>query len=157
MGKTNMKVVLVPGLLSPPHLLHPLRDDLQKAGYDVFMFDCWPTLTVTQYKDLLTQLRKNGPAIVIGHSLGGRIAIKAAEILPELFLGVIGLDSFIWGEVKLKVPYFEARGWAGNILQVKGANEIKQTPLPHIIVPLIPCVRQWVLKKIQYLEQVGNL
>ena len=147
-----MNVILVPGMLSPPQWLHPLRDDLKKAGHTVHMFDCWPTLTVTQYRDLLRQLRKYGTSVVIGHSLGGLLAVLAADRLPELFHGVIGLDSFIWGNVDLEVPYYEVRGWLGSCAPVVGADELKRTILPHSIVPLVPCIRRWVLKKVREID-----
>lgn len=151
-----MDIVLVPGMLSPPHMLHPLRNDLRKAGHDVYMFEAWPTLTAMQYRDLLKQLRKNGPAVVIGHSLGGLLAVLAADRLPELFVGVIGLDSFVWGDIDLDVPYYEVRGWLGNCVQIRGVDELKRTPLSHMVMPLARCVRQWVLRKVEQLSRGGE-
>lgn len=148
-----MRIVLVPGMLAPPQWMHPLRDDLVAEGHDIYMFETWPTLTVMQYRDLLQQLRGGEPAVVIGHSLGGLLSIMAADRVPELFRGVIGLDSFVWGRVNLQVPYYEIRGWAGCLAPIRGADEVKRTLLPHSIVPLVSCVRRWVLKKVREIDE----
>lgn len=35
-----------------------------------------------------------GPVILVGHSMGGPVALEAARLLPERVIGVIGVDTF---------------------------------------------------------------
>jgi lipase len=37
--------------------------------------------------------KRVGPAVVVGHSMGGMVAVKLASIRPDLVAGVIVLDS----------------------------------------------------------------
>ena len=138
------KVLLVPGMLSPRALLCPLKRALEVDGHEVHLFSSWPTLTVFQYRDLLAQLRAEGPATVIGHSLGGFITVLAAERRPELFTAVIGLDPALNGrKVELEVPYYEARGVASRWLRVDRAGAFRAHTW-HGTVPLEPGVIEWV-------------
>ena len=140
----SQKVLLVPGMLSPRALLCPLKRALEADGHEVHLFKSWPTITVLQYRDLLRQLRDEGPAVVIGHSLGGFITVLAAERRPELFVAVIGLDPAINGrKVELGVPYFEARGVASRLLHVDRADAFRAWTW-HGSVPLEPGVIRWV-------------
>ena len=138
------KILLVPGMLSPRALLCPLKRALEADGHEVHLFNSWPTLTVFQYRDLLQQLREEGPAVVIGHSLGGIITVLAAERRPELFEAVIGLDPALNGrKVALEVPYYEARGVFSRLLHVDRAGAFRAHTW-HGTVPLEPGVIEWV-------------
>lgn len=140
----RQKVLLVPGMLSPRALLCPLKRALEADGHEVHLFSSWPTLTVFQYRDLLAQLRTEGPAVVIGHSLGGFITVLAAERRPDLFTAVIGLDPAINGrKVELECPYYEARGVVSRILHVDRADAFRASSW-HGTVPLEPGVIKWV-------------
>ena len=151
-----MRVMLVPGFLSPRALLFPLKARLEEFGHDVSLFEGWPTLTVLQYRGLLAQLRNEGPAVVIGHSLGGMIAVLAAERRPDLFKAVIGLDPFIFNPVDIECPYFEVRGLEYRLCHLHELNASEPidgllTWAPHALVPIDPVVMAYVADLIDYL------
>ncbi len=151
-----MRVMLVPGFLSPRALLSPLKARLEESGHNVSLFKGWPTLTVFQYRDLLAQLRDEGPAVVIGHSLGGMIAVLAAERRPDLLKAVIGLDPFIFDPVDIECPYFEVRGLEYRLCHPREPDGPKAldrllTWAPHALVPIDPEVMDYTAELINYL------
>jgi len=150
-----MRVMLVPGFLSPRALLSPLEARLEESGHNVSLFKGWPTLTVFQYRDLLAQLRDEGPAVVIGHSLGGMIAVLAAERRPDLLKAVIGLDPFIFDPVDIECPYFEVRGLEYRLCHPREPDDPAPDRLltwaPHALVPIDPKVMDYTAGLINYL------
>ncbi len=147
--------MLVPGFLSPKAPLSPLEARLEESGHNVSLFKGWPTLTVFQYRDLLAQLRDEGPAVVIGHSLGGMIAVLAAERRPDLLKAVIGLDPFIFDLVDIECPYFEVRGPEYRLCHPHEPDDLAPDRLltwaPHALVPIDPGVMDYTVGLIDYL------
>ena len=145
-----MKVVLVPGLTAHVSYLSSLRERLERDGHEV----CWPGFSVTTLvRDELQQLLATvdatfGQVAVVGHSAGGLLAVLAAQDRgrPTAHKGihlVIGMGTPLVGEVKLKVPHYEARSVIGTLLPLCGP-EVRRFFLPHFALPLATSVQDWV-------------
>src|SRR5262249_36204916 len=72
-------------------------------GYNVYVVDwpgvgragCWPGSLTPGVRDggdaLLTLIARTGPAILVGHSIGGALAFKVAERAPEQVHAIVAL------------------------------------------------------------------
>ena len=82
-----MRLVLVHGYLAPAALLWPLGRRLARDGHDFVLFD-YPSRQrpfgahAERLADYLAGL--SGPLGLIGHSMGGLLVHRAAELAPEV-------------------------------------------------------------------------
>ncbi len=147
------KVVLVPGLAASTFTLHPLRAELEAAGFECF----WPGFSVQtavhgELDALARTLRELGSAVVIGHSLGGLQGVLLALADNSHLTGVIGLGSPVAGYLNPRVPYFEARSVIGWALPLFGPTEVKRFLVGHASLPFSPTVQSWAINKLQSLN-----
>jgi triacylglycerol lipase len=98
-------VVLVPGFLGTDLYLTQLGSWLRRIGYEPFYSgihlnaDC-PNLLIKQYlNETIQRARQSskGKIHLIGHSLGGSLALAAASQMPDCVASVITLGSPIRG------------------------------------------------------------
>ncbi len=148
------KVVLVPGLAASTFTLHPLRAELEAAGFECF----WPGFDLQtgahgELDTLSRTLRELGSAVVVGHSLGGLQGVVLAMADNPHLAGVIGLGSPVVGYLNPRVPYFEARSVVGWALPLFGPTEVKRFLVGHATLPFSPAVQKWVLEKLRSLEE----
>jgi pimeloyl-ACP methyl ester carboxylesterase len=85
--------------------------------------------------DVIEVLRADGPAVLIGHSLGGVAAWRAAQLAPELVRGAFLEDPpLYWGERPGEVGHFRellerTRGWqAAGVSEAEAAAELAAEP-----------------------------
>lgn len=98
-------VILVPGFLSTDLYLTQFRSWLRRIGYEAFYSgielnaDCPNLLIRRQLNQSIRQAYKatGGKIHLIGHSLGGSIALAAASQIPDLVASVITLGAPIRG------------------------------------------------------------
>ncbi|MEP6907181.1 MAG: alpha/beta hydrolase [Pseudoxanthomonas sp.] len=104
------RVLLLHGIWNAKAWLGPLARRLRDAGFEVEVFGYpsvfgGPDIAVPR---LIQRLRDTGPAAVLGHSLGGLIALEALHRAPDLPVArVVCLGSPLRGSGA-------ARGLAGN-------------------------------------------
>ena len=146
-----MNVVLVPGLFAKNWTLQPLRERLASLGYSCFGAGFWVNcLVMGEYESLVKTLRRVGPAVVIGHSAGGLLAVKAAQEHPELVVKVIGLGSAMTGIVRCSVSWYESRSFEGMFLPISGPDEVKTfRGTFHALLPTTIEVQDWVIEKLE--------
>jgi pimeloyl-ACP methyl ester carboxylesterase len=89
--------------------------------------------------DVIEVLRAEGPAVVIGHSLGGVAAWTAAQLAPELVRGAFLEDPPLYGgepegRANISVPHFRdllsrAQDWqAAGVTEAEAAAELAAEP-----------------------------
>ena len=150
-----INVVLVPGLLAKNWTLQPLRERLETLGYTCFGAGFWVNCLIAgEYEALVRTLRRVGPAVVIGHSAGGLLAVKAAQEHPDLVVKVIGLGSAVTGSVTCPVPWYESRSLEGMLFPITGPDEVKPfRGTFHALLPTTEEVQDWVISKLGVLPQ----
>lgn len=80
-------LVLIPGLLSDAIVWQPLADAV--AGrYAIHAADVSGGTSITGMAEKVLD-ETAGPLIVVGHSMGGRVAMEVARIAPERVLGLV--------------------------------------------------------------------
>ena len=80
-------IVLVPGLLSDAIVWQPLADAV--AGhFEVHAADVSQGTSITGMAETILA-ETDGPLIVVGHSMGGRVAMEMARIAPERVRGLV--------------------------------------------------------------------
>ena len=97
-----MRVVLVHGFGCDARLMRPQAQFLREAGHDVtapeLPFHGGPTdgveMSLMGLAEWLAREHLHAPTLLIGHSLGGMIALHLALERPHLVTGVALLDSF---------------------------------------------------------------
>ncbi len=146
-----MNIVLVPGLFAKNWTLQPLREKLEALGYRCFGAGFWVNCLFTgEYSTLVRTLKRVGPAVVIGHSAGGLLAVRVAQEHPNLVLKVIGLGSAVTGIVKCPVPWYESRSLKGMLFPITGPNEVKMfRGTFHALLPTTLEVQDWVVEKLK--------
>ncbi len=148
-----MNIILVPGLFAKAWSLQSLRKRIEQEGYTTWGAGFWVNcLVMGEYEALVRTLRRVGPAVVIGHSAGGLLAVRAAQEHPDLVLKVIGLGSAVTGKVRCPVPWYEAGSWIRRFLPLRGFEEMQVFPVLHSLLPDSPAVQEWVIQKIGQLE-----
>jgi len=115
------RVVIVPGIVSPAMLWHHVGSRLSQA-HDCYILDVrgrglsesGPHLDygvdacaadLTEFVSTVT----GKPTIVIGHSMGARIALRAAATFPGVFQGLVLLDPPTSGPGRRPYPIPKAR------------------------------------------------
>ena len=76
----------------------------------------WLTTTRLQVAALSEVLKRTGPAIVICHSQGGEIALKALETAPENFAGLIAIEPSASPSDNREIPKVPTVLFAGDYL-----------------------------------------
>ena len=147
----GVNIVLVPGLFAKNWTLQSLRERLESLGYSCFDAGfCTNYLVTGEYESLVRTLKRIGPAVVIGHSAGGLLAVRAAQEHPDLVTKVIGLGSAVAGVIGCPVPWLEARSLEGTLFPVSGPDEIKMfRGTFHALLPTTEEVQNWVVEKIE--------
>ena len=87
-GKSNLeaKVVLVPGLLSDGRVWKSVEDALPDG--QCYLADVKQDATIeAMAARILNEIE--GPMAVVGHSMGGRVAMEVAHQAPERVLGLV--------------------------------------------------------------------
>jgi len=142
--------VFVPGLFAKNWTLQPLRKRLESLGYSCFDAGFLVNYLVAgEYESLVRTLRRVGPAVVIGHSAGGLLAVRAAQEHPDLVLKVIGLGSSVTGVVRCPVPWYESRSLEGMFFPISGPDEVKVfRGTFHALLPTTEEVQDWVISKL---------
>lgn len=149
-----MKVILVPGLTASTWTLGPLRARLEAEGHKCFTPGFETQTGVHGELDKLARtLREVGPAVVVGHSLGGLQAVILALADNPHLLGVIGLGTPILGWVHPRCIYVEARSIIDMWLPLWGPNEIKRFCSLHSLLPFVGGVQDWIVEK---LKEIGR-
>lgn len=94
-----------------------------------------PPYTVTQAADDVASLIAGldaGPVVLVGHSLGGIIALVLNELHPELVLGLVTVDSPITHDTGAASPRSVAMiREAGSMSAVRGFVETFNSDPPH--------------------------
>ena len=145
-----MKVILVPGLTASTWTLKPLRVRLEAEGHECH----WPGFETQtgvhgELDKLARTLREVGPAVVVGHSLGGLQAVILALADNPHLLGVVGLGTPILGWVHPRVHYYEARSLTDGLLPLWGPTELKRFCTLHVLLAFDGAVHDWIVKKLR--------
>jgi len=145
-----VQVILIPGLFGHIATFASLRRRLERAGHTVHE----PGFKVTtlmrdELGCLLRVLDEVGPCVLVGHSAGGLLAVLAAQARHPNIVSVIGLGTPMLGKVKLPVPWYEARSLQGLFLPLSGPNETKRFPITHALLPMLPCLQDWIASKLR--------
>lgn len=84
------RILLIPGLICDRHVWQGCIDAL--AGHDVAVADA---STQTSLTDMAEDLLAGHPGdlIVVGHSMGGRVAMEMARIAPDWLFGLALLNT----------------------------------------------------------------
>ncbi|KKK71277.1 hypothetical protein LCGC14_2915530 [marine sediment metagenome] len=150
-----MNIILIPGLFAPAGYLDPLREVLEDAGHTCYGpgFEV-NTLLSGEFQTLIETLEEfDEPAVLVGHSAGGMLAVQAAQAKHPAVAGVIGLGSSVVGLMELEVPHYEGRSLLGGLMvPLVGPDEVKVFPVGHSTLPLTPCVHEWVLDKLEEID-----
>ncbi len=145
-----MNIILIPGFTASIDTLQFLRTRLEAEGHTCHGpgFN-WNTLINCEFQNLIRAIDNiSGPVVLIGHIAGGLLAVRAASQRLDV-AGVVGLGSAVVGRIDLDVPYYEARSLMGWLLPITGAEEVKPFPVSHAALPFMPCVQEWVLRKLE--------
>ncbi|MDH6269095.1 pimeloyl-ACP methyl ester carboxylesterase [Rhizobium sp. SG_E_25_P2] len=130
-GKPSTPVIMIHGgahsgicWTSTPDGRPGWASNFEKAGRDVYVVDWpgvgrsgfWPGSVNIGPKEsidaIIKLLEKTGPGVLVGHSIGGSLALKVAEARPDLVKGLVILSV---GAVELPLP--DARSFpAGQIV-----------------------------------------
>ncbi len=111
------RVLLIHGIWNAKAWLSPLASRLRGAGFtpDVFGYSSvfgGPDVAVPQ---LIERLRNSGPVTLVGHSLGGLIALEALRQAPDLPVSrVVCLGSPLRGSGAARS--LAGRTWAAPVL-----------------------------------------
>lgn len=84
-------IVLVPGLLSDGIVWQAVADKVE-GKYPVHVADLSAGTSITGMAQTLLD-ETEGPVIVVGHSMGGRIALEMARLAPERVRGLVLADT----------------------------------------------------------------
>ena len=153
----SVKAILVPGLFSKNWTLQPLRTVLEAAGVECTGAGFWVNgLVFGEEEKLLQVLERTGPAIVIGHSAGGLLAVRVARLRPDLVTQVVGLGSALVGTVSCPVSWHEARSLMGLLFPLHGPDELKRFLVPHALLPMWPSLQRWVVSRVVSLNGVTS-
>ncbi len=79
----------------------------------------WLSTTTLHISALLDTLKRIGPAIVMCHSQGGEIALKAAQQAPDLFAGLIAIEPSAAPENIELTPSIPTVIFAGDYLNAE--------------------------------------
>lgn len=90
---------------------------------------------VAKYIRAETDLREGGKAVVVGHSMGGYIALALAELYPELVGGLVLYHSTAYADDETKK---EQRTKAIGALTEGGAPKFIQELMPKMVAPDYP-------------------
>ena len=134
-GKSNLeaKVVLVPGLLSDGRVWKSVEDALPDG--QCYLADVKQDATIeAMAARILNEIE--GPMAVVGHAMGGRVAMEVAHQAPERVLGLVlantGHHPLKPGETEkrqAKIDYgysdFEGmvRGWLPPMVAASSHND----------------------------------
>lgn len=123
-GATISRVLLLHGIWNARMWVEPLAWRLRAQGFDVDVFGYasvfgGPDVAVPS---LVQRLRQSGPVALVGHSLGGLVALEALRQAPELPVArVVCLGSPLLGSGTARL--LGERGWSvalgrsGGLLQ----------------------------------------
>ncbi|MCW7537598.1 alpha/beta hydrolase [Aquabacterium sp. A7-Y] len=116
-----------------------LFEHFREGGYEVHAIDKfghdprypvtsnWPHLR-DQLAHFVEREVNDGPAFLVGHSLGGFLSMLVAIHRPELVRGVVLLDSpVIYGVKARGVQLFKSTGWIGKVGPGKIARQRRTT------------------------------
>ena len=135
----------------------PLHNRLEAEGFECYAPGFETQTGVHGELDKLARtLREIGPAVVVGHSLGGLQAIILALADNPHMLGVVGLGTPILGWVHPRVPYFEARSITDGLLPLWGPTELKRFCTLHVLLAFDGGVHNWVVEKLQYIQKLHD-
>jgi pimeloyl-ACP methyl ester carboxylesterase len=107
--------------------------------------------------DVISVLRREGPAVLVGHSLGGVAAWSAAQRVPELVLGVFLEDPPLYvGESEghagnMAIPHFrdlraKSREWqAQGVSEAEAASRLAAEPDADLQTPDALAARAYAL------------
>lgn len=100
----------------PSFSYRKMLDRLKQHGYSVYGIDKMghsSTYPITQnwsflVDELIDSIERDThhlkmPVIAVGHSMGGVLSLMASVKRPDLFQSVVTLDSFLVGQMKLKI------------------------------------------------------
>ena len=111
------KILLVHGLLNADWWLRPLAARLKAQGYDTELFGYSSLLDGPQraVPRMIERLRRGRVEAIVGHSLGGLIALEALREAPDAGIGrVVCLGSPLRGS--LTARNIAARPWTRPLL-----------------------------------------
>ena len=115
------RVVLLHGIWNAPFWLAPLVRLLRRQGFEpeVWGYDSVLGGPGRAVPALVERLRGGPPTHLVGHSLGGLIALEALRRAPDLPVGrVVCLGSPLRGSRTARA--LRARGWGGPVLGRSG-------------------------------------
>jgi pimeloyl-ACP methyl ester carboxylesterase len=126
----RLKVVLVPGLLCDASIWKHLKKTLT-AFADVDVFD---TSKDASINDMAQALLKSqcGPITLIGHSMGGRVALEVAWLAPDRVPNLILLDTGAHPRTELEYP---RRRQLVDLAFDQGMEALAQVWLPPMVHP----------------------
>lgn len=149
-----MNIILVPGLGASTWTLAPLRERLEAEGFECY----WPGFETQsgihgELDKLARTLREVGPAVVVGHSLGGLQGLLLALADNPHLLGIIGLGTPYTGWAHPRTPYFEARSLTDGLLPLWGPTELKRFLTLHVLLAFDGGVHNWIVEKLRSIQE----
>lgn len=126
------RILLIPGLICDAHVWQGCLDAL--AGHDVAVADLALQSDITAMAEHLLAAH-SGDLIVVGHSMGGRVAMEMARIAPDRLRGLALLNT---GMAPLKEGELPKRAAIIALAHEQGMPALADHWLPGMMAAGIP-------------------
>ncbi|WP_176596456.1 MULTISPECIES: alpha/beta fold hydrolase [Sphingobium] len=125
-----LSIVLIPGLMNDGWVWHGVIGPLSRWGQVV--------IARTDGCDSLAAMASriaesvSGPMVVIGHSMGGRVALELADQAAERMVGLVLLDT---GAALPDLQEIEGRRKLAALARAEGMASVAEKWLPPMLAP----------------------
>ncbi|WP_162854540.1 alpha/beta fold hydrolase [Sphingobium estronivorans] len=130
MPQKSLTIVLIPGLMNDGWAWHGVIGPLSRLGA-LFIARTDGCDSLAAMASRIAQ-SVSGPMVVIGHSMGGRVALELAEQAKERIVGLVLLDT---GAAGPSAQEAEGRLKLAALARAEGMASVARNWLPPMLAP----------------------